>query len=409
MKAISPYHDPVAVKLYERGIIAFEGGEMLAFSEILKLYPGKTSQDGSMWLPFWMHSMDTAGIMEFLLESWLPSHIEAACSLPDGKLRKLCRFLALTHDIGKLTPSFAARILETLPEVRSRLEYEGLSVGYPKDYKETGKTKHAMASEAILIRCGCPQGAAAIAGAHHGRTQPSGLECRENPEAYPWNYYHSDDARTTWNNLREEWLRFALSEAGISAVEDIPQPTQAAQMLLTGLLIMADWLASNTSYFPLIPIDSAGYLLLVRARADAAWEKLRLSESWRPISFALDDEGFEDIFGFSPNEVQKLMLQSVNDSDGSGIFILEAQMGIGKTEAALAAAEVLASRSGCGGVYFGLPTQATANGLFERLASWAEKKAEGTRQSIRLAHGMAELNEEYRALFHGNADVDEDG
>lgn len=380
----------------------------MTLSKILTMFPGKSSLDGSSWLPFWLHSMDTAGIMDRLVDSWLPEHFADACSLDESELRKACRFLALTHDIGKLTPVFAARIFNSLPELRSRLERAGLPVGYPNDYL-AGETKHAMASEAILLQSCCPAGIAAIVGAHHGRTQTSGMACEENPGAYPWNYYHSDAAQPVWNSLREEWLCFALFESGYSTAEELPQPSQAVQLLLTGLLIMADWLASNTSYFPLIPTDHTGSRAQLSVRVTAAWEKLHLPESWSPLCFAMDAPGFKDVFGFSPNPVQEQMLKTVNTCEDSGIFILEAQMGIGKTEAALAAAEILASKSGCGGVFFGLPTQATANGLFERLKNWAEKQSEGTRQSIRLAHGMAELNEAYRSLFCGNAAVDEDG
>lgn len=85
-----------------------------------------------------------------------------------------------------------------------------------------------------------------------------------------------------------------------------------------------------------------------------------------------------------------------------GLLILEAPMGLGKTEAALAAAELLIAEHGAAGVYFGLPTQATANGIFGRIKEWAGK-CDPERHSIRLAHGAAELNAEYRSLFHGTA------
>ena len=52
------------------------------------------------------------------------------------------------------------------------------------------------------------------------------------------------------------------------------------------------------------------------------------------------------------------MLEAVSQAQEPGMFILEAQMGVGKTAAALGAAEILARHCGEGGIFFGLPTQA---------------------------------------------------
>lgn len=61
-------------------------------------------------------------------------------------------------------------------------------------------------------------------------------------------------------------------------------------------------------------------------------------------------------------------------------------MGCGKTETSLAASEILASKCGKNGVFFGLPTQATANGIFPRILSWAEKQSTEIYHSVQLNH-----------------------
>jgi CRISPR system Cascade subunit CasA len=81
-----------------------------------------------------------------------------------------------------------------------------------------------------------------------------------------------------------------------------------------------------------------------------------------------------------------------------GLLIVEAPMGEGKTEAALAAAEVLAARSGAGGVLISLPTRATSDGMFPRLLAWLEHLPVDGPRSVVLAHAKAALNDLWAGL-----------
>ncbi len=375
--------------------------------DLKKQIPGKASPSGALWLPLWMHSKDTAGIILRLLEEWLPRHFVELSGYRLEELKKICCLLALVHDLGKLTPVFAARITETIPDVRGKLEHLGLEVGSPAEYRDGKQTPHARAGEQLLLEMGCPDCLCAVVGAHHGKPQESMLQWKYELEAYSTNY-NGKDNNGVWTALRKEWFADAMEESGFSDAGRIPKPRQPVQVLLSGLLIMADWIASNTEYFPLISVDSCGDPAMYPTRVEKAWAKLALPEAWSPQTYVMDGDWFVNRFSFYPNAVQNVMLRAANEGHG-GIYILEAQMGVGKTEAALAAAEVLASKLSCGGIYFGLPTQATANGIFQRLVLWADKQAEDTQLAIRLAHGMAELNEDYRAFFRGAARVDEDG
>ena len=90
------------------------------------------------------------------------------------------------------------------------------------------------------------------------------------------------------------------------------------------------------------------------------------------------------------------------------MFIFEAPMGLGKTEAALVAVEQLAYKKKQGGLFFGLPTQATSNSMFDRVLHWlkAVAKEEDSLLGIRLQHGKAALNETFQ---HLSSSMDPDG
>lgn len=361
-----------------------------------RLLAGKTDPENtSLWLPLWMHLWDTAGIMERLVRQWLPESAKRAMGFErEEALLAHARFLGGIHDIGKATVAFQANILCTLPEARQRLE-----MLTPLDCPEQNRREspHARAGEAILLWNDCPGGLASIVGAHHGRLQSCAavddqLECWES------NYYPKGQEKV-WQGFWTELLMTVLQDCGFDDTAELYDLDPQEEVLLTGLLIMADWIASNTEYFPLIPVEELGSMEDYPARVDRAWKKLALPFPWEAQPGIADPQEFAVRFGFAPNAVQRAVLEAVDTAAEPGILILEAQMGVGKTEAALAAAEIMASRFGLGGVFFGLPTQATANDIFPRLLGWADTQTEETLpQAIKLAHGMAELNENYLRL-----------
>lgn len=362
-------------------------------------------KDVSMYLPFWMHAEDTAGIMLELWYEWVPELVRRRiCEFSDeAAIQKTCQFFGLTHDYGKMSILFQSKILQSMDEARTRLEKAGIHLLTLEHLRHSAPNPHAWMGEEILSSLGCPDSLSVVVGAHHGRPVP---HKRRQIQVDPATFYGSQ--KEVWETLWQEWLVYVWGRCEAASWSDFPELSPEAQTLLSGLLIMADWIASNTYYFPLIDNDDLGHGDAYPQRVEDAWNKLNLPSFWSSDAFGMDEENFREHFGFRPNAVQKAVLQSVQEAAGPALYILEAQMGVGKTEAALAAAEILAQNWGCGGIFFGLPTQATANGIFPRLLSWAEGRSTEMRNSVRLAHGMAEMNEDYRALFQGQAVTEED-
>ena len=226
-----------------------------------RLLAGKTDPENtSLWLPLWMHLWDTAGIMERLVRQWLPESAKRAMGFErEEALLAHARFLGGIHDIGKATVAFQANILRTLPEARQRLE-----TLTPLDCPEQNRREspHARAGEAILLWNDCPGGLASIVGAHHGRPQSCAavddqLECWES------NYYPKGQKKV-WESFWTELLMTVLQDCGFDDTAELYDLDPQEEVLLTGLLIMADWIASNTEYFPLIPVEELGSMEITR-------------------------------------------------------------------------------------------------------------------------------------------------
>ena len=176
---------------------------------------------------------------------------------------------------------------------------------------------------------------------------------------------------------------------------------KTAQILLSALVILADWIASDGDKFLLRDIESCQSMEYPPERADAAWEALNLTPYWN-VQQDWDDlyKRRFNIFDkvsprVSPNPLQEKLLEIAKTCLAPGIVVVEAAMGEGKTEAALAAAEVLAHSAGRGGLLFALPTQATSNAMFCRVLEWIKRLDAGDKAySVSLAHSKADFNNE---------------
>lgn len=381
------------------------------------LWAKKEEREGQYyWLPLTVHLDDTGLVAGWLWNHWLcegqrkyllsqmrraDSGNELAGTVDEDIAEAFIRFLGAVHDIGKATPVFQTKrgfscsydLDQLLTEHLENAGFTGIS-----DLKLANpeKSHHALAGEVILHRLGVTDDIASIVGAHHGKPVDSQSAC-ENQKAYPANYYQSENTSTEiavrWRNTHAFFLEKALQIGGLKKT-DLPIVSQPGQVILSGILIMADWIASNETYFPLLSIDrdqiSSEEINSRFQEGISRWYKDLPHEVQKPESAK---NLYMHRFGFYPRSFQQIIFDSIAELKDPGIVVIEAPTGGGKTEAALAAVEQLAAVSNRSGLFFGLPTQATSNGIFDRIVHWTQSvSSDYGDSSIRLVHGKAALN-----------------
>ncbi|MFC0530332.1 CRISPR-associated helicase Cas3' [Phytohabitans kaempferiae] len=367
---------------------------------------GKTDRRGTSpvgWLPLWRHLADTADVAGQLWDHWLGQTVRrrVADELPGGEAdaRTLAVWIAGVHDIGKATPAFAYQAFALAERMRDH------GLGFQRDLIRADRkyAPHATAGHLLLANWLHQQDwsdahpFAVIVGGHHG--VPPTDEGLRDAQVRP--HLLGDP---TWQQVQEELLTWMTERSGAGerltewSTVPLSQPVQAA---LTGLVIVADWIASNEDFFPYI-LDSTD-----EDRLRSGWDELDLPVPWRPATPPLS---VDDLFGArfalpagaAPRPVQRTVAELAATMPVPGMMIVEAAMGEGKTEAALAAVEIVARRTGASGCYLALPTRATSDAMFNRMLSWLRRLPDldvgrGARD-VRLAHGKAALNPDYDRL-----------
>jgi CRISPR-associated endonuclease/helicase Cas3 len=306
---------------------------------------GKRGNASEVEVPLIEHLDRTADMAERIIDCWLPDGVRNRID------RKTLIFCAAVHDVGKATAHF-----------------------------QKGRHGHAIESQLILESIAREKsvdkkkylGAATVIGAHHGKPQPNNdINKGISNDGHYFDKAHEMDYKKAWSEIVDR----ALDRAGMKDLNDLPELGQADQMLQCGALIMADWIASGNK----------------------DWDVLGFPEMWIP---EYTPDIYCERFDFSyPNEMQQAVEKITTDIDKPGILIIEAPMGSGKTEAALAAAEIFSRKSGRKGIYFALPTQATSNAMFTRVEDWIRKlNGRNGMVAINLLHGKAAFNKDYNSL-----------
>ncbi|KRL00527.1 CRISPR-associated helicase/endonuclease Cas3 [Liquorilactobacillus capillatus] len=400
--------------------------------QVTTLWAKKRSEEGEhYWLPLITHLLDTQNTINWLFNHWFSEGQRQllAQRLGEENVEKLVKFLGFVHDIGKATPAFQVKRSfdgdsELDVELLEKLVNNGFTGLDELTLAAPQESQHARAGEAILDREGVPESVTAIIGAHHGK--PEERSQNKQIAIYTANYLQRDIGKSStdkkiqknWEQVQKSLFKYGLKLAGYEIVDEIPNINQPEAVLLEGLLIMADWLASSeylgkdteVPLFPLISLDQTFEEIDMKKRFRSAMMIWYQTGEWVPAQIATKGDPYKKYWGFDARPVQQIMTKAIADTKDPGVVIIEAPMGIGKTEIALLAAEQLAFKTGQDGLFMGLPTQATTNAMFARVEDWLESlaKMQDENFAIKLMHGKAEFNEDYRQIPNAS-NIDDEG
>ena len=334
-------------------------------------------KDGDKVLSLFYHLKDVASVGAFLWDAWLCLEVKEEIERVLPQARSILLLACYLHDLGKSSKSFQDKLFSNERDKNKEVDHVTLTNYMLVDYLEKHTGNNMTLYRDSLVR--------ELISYHHGIESPISLESIE--------YYKS---KTNYINFDDLCLYIdsVLSKLGLSPESLIIQLKNIpfyVKDILSGLLIMSDWLGSNPEFFPCYKNVDFSY----EGRSQYALCKLSklLNNTFRN-DIIISEFSFQYLFGFSPNELQKSVM-SVDLSSKRLVFI-EAPTGHGKTEAALSLAFRYMKETNRG-LYIAMPTRATSNALFYRVENPIKKVYVNT-ESCKLYHSKADL------FFYSNED-----
>lgn len=371
---------------------------------------GKASANcprGPIWHPLPYHMLDVAAVATAWWDACPALRGRFLAAFPneqENRLRAWVLFFIALHDLGKADIRFQLKAPDALAAAW-RVILKGVDHEIPQQEISSFDHGHAGIAWAALeyqswlgthedaikqpIWTRWDRWVAAVTG-HHGDFPEPGVEGLQVIEADDALIGHDRAAR---HALVAAFENLFLQPAGLSLQALPPFCSLPARSLLAGFCAACDWLGSNT--------DEFDYRAPDMPLADYLDERLTHIESSHMLtryglrSPAQDYAGLSTLLGNgeAPRGVQTL-IDALPATPG--LTLIEAPTGSGKTEAALAHAWRLLAAGAADSIVFALPTQATANAMFERVAAFATKVY--GHANVVLAHGKRDFNTGFQQL-----------
>ncbi|SFX34156.1 CRISPR-associated helicase/endonuclease Cas3 [Marinospirillum alkaliphilum] len=371
-------------------------------------YWGKANQGEYHLLAY--HSLDVAAVAWHLLDKnkTLLLDLTGLLQVVPEQLKRCIVFAVVLHDLGKFTAAFQqlnvfpdaplCRLPCRRPYDAKNLRHDGMGwllwtdlikddrlkaedVDLPGSAFATNSTKKSFD---LLLQTSF---------GHHGKPiNPAPLESIRN-YCHEQNFQDAADfIRSAFQLLQPVWPERMLCP------EQHASEWQQASWYLAGIITLSDWIGSNRDWFPYcqqeMPLVEYWQQAKDKAIQAIAASELHQAIQVQPFLSVKDHFGFDD-----PTPLQQWAEMVVLDH-GPQLFILEDVTGAGKTEAALTLTHRLLAAGEADGFYFGLPTMATSNAMFDRVADHYQKMltagSADEMPSLVLAHGARDMHKRFR-------------
>ncbi|MEM7180308.1 MAG: CRISPR-associated helicase Cas3' [Spirochaetota bacterium] len=362
-------------------------------------------------LPY--HSLDVAAVGDVMLSEnpKLLHKFSQAIGIPAELFQPLFVFFLAIHDLGKFAEAFQGQ--DGLQELYLQLNKKPRtkqyairhdSLGYMLweryflDEEGEGKisdnklflseSKSGRKLQKILEKL------IEITTGHHGK--PPFRNKTVNLKAH----FSQENIEDSFAFLQDCYTLFSLDKVLCSHqsidYKQVAKNIKRHSYWLAGFTVLCDWIGSNNIVFTYEaqPMTLAKYWqecakpLAMQAIQQAGVLPSTLSQASKAT----------DLFSYlkKPTPLQQESIELPLKQEPS-LIILEDVTGAGKTEASLLLAKRLMQVNGYDGLFFGLPTMATANGMYTRVASFYQKLyAEGQTPSLVLAHGAKDLSDAFQ-------------
>lgn len=376
---------------------------------LLRIWAKTDDQNPSSYHPLLFHMLDVANVARLIWSDCVAPaakrRLSESLHLTELELTGMVAWLAGMHDLGKASPAFQS----LRKDLAAVVEEAGLPLGAYQGNRPHGEISARDVRRLLLedghvgrAGVGLATGLAALAGGHHG-TFPRAYDLQrlgsDNLGDERWSVARSRLGGELWRLLNiEKTDQISLSAGALDEASHVP--------IIAGLISVADWIGSDADFFPPCAVTSTDdYAELSRRQADNA---LR-ARGWLPALTAAASQTFTQIFSFAPNALQEVVAAIAEQQDGPYIAIIEAQMGSGKTEAALHATDVALCSGRAQGFYIALPTQATSNAMYARVKEdYLVPRGHRGNTNAQLVHGNALLIDVAKISAVGNEQSDGD-